>query len=225
MKTYETRKGTKIYKLLGGRSNIFLVDTGTQKLVIDSSHRLYASIIRRRFRKLNINHIDYLILTHTHFDHTGNAALIQNEFGAKTAVHHTEADYLRNGRSPLPAGVNAFSKWILKHLGPIIVGTPVCNPCEANIILNNGDEFQDKNSEISILHTPGHSIGSVCIIIDHEFAIAGDTIFGIFPWSSFPPFADDVKLLKESRKKLAETNCHTFLPAHGRAVSRKLLIK
>lgn len=225
MKIFKTRKGTKIYKLLGGRSNIFLVDTGEQKLMIDSSHRLYASIIRSRLRNLSINHIDYLILTHTHFDHTGNAALIRNEFGAKTAVHHTEADFLRNGRSPLPGGVNAFSRWILKHLGPIVVGTPVCNPCPADILLNNGDIFPDKNSSVSILHTPGHSEGSVCIIIDDEFCIAGDTVFGIFPWSSFPPFADDVELLEESRKKMAETHCHTFLPAHGRAVSRKLLLK
>lgn len=225
MKIFKSKRGTKIYKLLGGRSNIFLIDTREQKLMIDSSYRLYASIVRSRLRKLNINHIDYLILTHTHFDHTGNAALIRNEFGAKTAVHPAEAEYLRNGRSPLPGGVNAFSKWILKHLRHIVVGTPVCNPCVADILINNGDIFPDKNSSVSVLHTPGHSAGSVCIIIDDEYCIAGDTVFGFFPWSSFPPFADDVELLKESRKKLAEIPCHTFLPAHGGAVSRKLLLK
>jgi glyoxylase-like metal-dependent hydrolase (beta-lactamase superfamily II) len=76
-----------------------------------------------------------------------------------------------------------------------------------------------------ILHTPGHSSGSVSIIVDDEIALVGDTMFGIFPWSVFPPFADDVKQMTESWGKLLETNCRLFLPGHGTANKRSLVQK
>jgi glyoxylase-like metal-dependent hydrolase (beta-lactamase superfamily II) len=53
------------------------------------------------------------------------------------------------------------------------------------------------------------------VIIENEIALVGDTLFGIFRGSVFPPFADNPKLMVQSWKKLLDTGCTTFLPAHG----------
>ncbi|MBN2843477.1 MAG: hypothetical protein JXM68_10325, partial [Sedimentisphaerales bacterium] len=50
-------------------------------------------------------------------------------------------------------------------------------------------------------------------------------MFGIFPWSVFPPFADNVKQMTDSWGKLLETNCRLFLPGHGTANKRPLVQK
>lgn len=50
-------------------------------------------------------------------------------------------------------------------------------------------------------------------------------MFGIFPNSIFPPFADDIQGLLKSWKKLLETNCSVFLPGHGREIKRELVEK
>lgn len=75
------------------------------------------------------------------------------------------------------------------------------------------------------MHTPGHSIGSMSIIVDNEVAIVGDSMFGVFKWSVFPPFAEDCKQMIQSWGKLLETNCSIFIPSHGTENNRLLVQK
>ena len=71
-----------------------------------------------------------------------------------------------------------------------------------------------------MIHTPGHTAGSMSLIIDDELAVVGDTMFGVFRWSVFPPFAEDEKLMIKSWGRLLETKCSEFIPSHGTANSR-----
>jgi glyoxylase-like metal-dependent hydrolase (beta-lactamase superfamily II) len=52
-------------------------------------------------------------------------------------------------------------------------------------------------------------------VIDNEAAIVGDAMFGVFSGSVFPPFADDTRSMVKSWKKLLDTGCGIYLPAHG----------
>ena len=74
-----------------------------------------------------------------------------------------------------------------------------------------------------LLHTPGHTSGSISLIIDDEIALVGDALFHILPWSVFPPFGNDIDQLIESWKKLLGTGCRLFLPAHGSEIKKELL--
>jgi len=65
--------------------------------------------------------------------------------------------------------------------------------------------------------------GSICIVVNNEIAIAGDTLFGIFKNSAFPPFAYNTEKLIQSWEELLETGCNTFLPSHGHEKSREQL--
>jgi len=76
-----------------------------------------------------------------------------------------------------------------------------------------------------LLHTPGHTPGSISVIIDNEIAIVGDTMFGVFWWSVYPPFASNPDKLIDSWEKLLETRCRIFLPSHGSANKRSLVEK
>ena len=78
---------------------------------------------------------------------------------------------------------------------------------------------------IQIIPTPGHSKGSISIIVDKEIALVGDTLFGVFRNSVFPPFADDVKEMVKSWGLLLDTRCCIFLPGHGSEIKRELLQK
>ena len=61
-----------------------------------------------------------------------------------------------------------------------------------------------------VLHTPGHSSGSSCVIVENEIAIVGDTMGGFLPGTLFPPWGDDPEALLRSWKLLLDTGCHTF---------------
>jgi glyoxylase-like metal-dependent hydrolase (beta-lactamase superfamily II) len=75
-----------------------------------------------------------------------------------------------------------------------------------------------------LIHTPGHSPGGATVVIDGVVAIAGDSMIGTTPGKPFPPFADSVELLLRSWRKIIDTGCETFLPGHGKQISREELI-
>lgn len=225
MKKVVTKSGITITKMLGGRSNVFLVNTGELVILVDTSPAIFRKQLLYKIRKKNINTIDYLVLTHTHFDHSGNATTIKEKYSAKIIVHQLEAEYLLTGNSPIPAGTNRFTKWVVKHLGAIATESFTYEGCNADILISNDKEQPFLHELIQIMHTPGHSSGSLSLIIDNEIALVGDTLFGTYPGSCFPPFADDVQQLMQSWKKLSDTGCSCFYPAHGGAIPRNILEK
>jgi hydroxyacylglutathione hydrolase len=90
-------------------------------------------------------------------------------------------------------------------------------------LVNSSLDLKEFGFEAYIIHTPGHTIGSMSIVVDNEVALVGDTLFGIFKWSVFPPYANDVKQLVKSWGILLDTNCPVFIPSHGSANSRSLV--
>ena len=68
-----------------------------------------------------------------------------------------------------------------------------------------------------IIHTPGHTKGSSCLIFD-KYAFVGDTMFNIMG-KIYPPFANDTNFLIRSWKKLIGLNSDYYYPAHGKRIS------
>jgi glyoxylase-like metal-dependent hydrolase (beta-lactamase superfamily II) len=226
MKHWQTKSGIKIYQVLARRSNAYLILTSNTAILVDTGKR---SSVKQLLRNLsNILHenqtLDYLILTHTHFDHCQNAARLQKQFGCKIVVSEHEQQFLSEGNTPLPKGTNFIARFLIK-LGKNMGKLFMFEPFKADIVVTERMMIPEGNSKIEILLTPGHSAGSLTILVDNEIAIVGDTLFGIFPNSVFPPFADDVELLHKSWKSLLKTSCQLFLPGHGKAISRSLLTK
>jgi len=224
MKTWTTHNGYRIIRVLFGRSNVFLIDTGKLKILVDTSPKLFRGKLLRNLGKLEIHHIDYLVLTHAHFDHVGNAALIQQNFGAKVIIHGSEAPFLISGTNVKIKGTLPFTRFLLKA-GKNIEERLTFDPCLPDIEAGSHYDFQQENINIYLLPTPGHTPGSMSLIVDDEIAIVGDAMFGIFPEYIFPPFGDDKQQIIQCWKLLLETECRLFLPAHGTANSREQVEK
>ena len=82
MKTWITKSGCKIILILTGRSNVCLLTNGKKNILVDTSIGSNWNRLDKRLNDLTVNQIDYLILTHTHFDHAGNAFKIK-----KSIIH------------------------------------------------------------------------------------------------------------------------------------------
>lgn len=227
MKSWETKNGYKIFQVLSGRSNSYFITTDRHNILFDTGKVSAYPNLRRNIDIVNPKdkNIDFLILTHTHFDHCQNAALIKKQDKCKIFMSEKEKYCVEKGYTPVPHGTIFFSKIIYK-LG-IRMGTKrFCyDHFIPDILIDEKFEFTEDNLDLRIIETPGHSSGSISIIIDNEIAIVGDTLFGVYPNSVFPPFADNPAELIESWHKLLETDCDIFLPGHGKAIIRKLLQK
>jgi hydroxyacylglutathione hydrolase len=223
MKTWGTKSGYKITRLLWGRSNVFLLTNGIVNILIDTSvPRNYHKLVKR-LKSLSIGYIDYIILTHSHYDHAGNASAIKESFKTNIILQKDEMNYLKKGDITIPKGTNIFTYFITKQFGFLATTLLKCPVCESDIIFDAIFDLNEFGFDSYIIHTPGHSIGSSCVIVDNEIALVGDTMFGVFPWSVFPPFADDAKQMVSSWGKLLATNCSLFLPSHGREKTREQL--
>lgn len=220
MFTWKTKNDALIRLIKVGITNCYFIEKNELKILVDTGQKMKSEILKSYLLSaLGKNNLDYLILTHTHYDHTENASMLKKQFNPQVIVHESESDFLANGFTRLPKGTNIITNFISGLGNRFARKIGEYYPLKADIMINESYTIQNMNG-IEIIHTPGHTIGSISIIIDDEIALVGDTLFGIFTKSVLPPFADDKESLIESWKKLLKTNCLTFLPAHGKRIKR-----
>lgn len=103
----------------------------------------------------------HILLTHGHFDHILGVCDLKEKYGMKVCIHSDDAQALSSDKYSLAA----------------FVGTTV-KKCAPDVILRDNDVIHAAGREIRVMHTPGHSKGSVCYIIESERVIfSGDTLF------------------------------------------------
>ncbi|HSR11804.1 MAG TPA: MBL fold metallo-hydrolase [Thermodesulfobacteriota bacterium] len=163
--------------------------------------------------------ITLLILTHGHWDHIGLAKEIKEITGAKIAMHEKERACLEKSLKPLPPGVSA---WGRTFAGIMALFMPLVKIPTARVdILLGSAEFSLQEFGISgkIIPTPGHSPGSVSVLLPSGEAFVGDLAMNAFPMRltpGLPIFADSLETVKESWRLLLSHGVKMIYPSHGR---------
>lgn len=174
--------------------------------------------------------VGLLLLTHAHWDHMGSAAEIRSVTGAPLAVHHSEAEWVEKANPPLPAGLTAWGR-IFMALHRLAL--PLIGLSPAQVDLRVGDEpwsLHEFGIRAVVIPTPGHSPGSVSIVLESGEAFVGDLAMNRFPLTLSPSLSilgDDVETLERSWARVVGCGARTIYPAHGppfpvEAVSRVL---
>ncbi len=223
-----TKNRITVYQVLKGRCNVFVVQNKKACILVDTSVSKYWNELADALD--NFVHqgciFTGLVITHSHFDHVINAHLAKQKYKMKLYIREEESEFLCKGYSSDIRGTNAVLRRITSVFQKQIQFFCRYKAVEPDISVSE-DKFSLDSLGINayLLHTPGHSTGSMSIIIDDEIAIVGDTMLGTSPERLYPPFAADPKLLFKSWGKLINTNCRLFMPSHGRACTRETLVE
>lgn len=219
----KTTKGNEIIRLIGGRSNVYLIRHKTAgKIIIDTGVRTSRSRLIKALEKHGTLRASYLILTHSHFDHVANAAYLREKMQADVLIQKEEAGFLRRGGMSIPAGTYSITRALVKLANAVHIRLGA-EPCFVDMEFGESLVLP-KFTGIELIHTPGHSSGSSSIIVDNEIALVGDTMVNATLFKVFPPFADDTDVLKQSWNRLLNTGCTSFLPSHGKAIFRQEIL-
>ncbi|MEK7248234.1 MAG: MBL fold metallo-hydrolase, partial [Chloroflexota bacterium] len=200
--------------------NVFLVRDGDEGAFIDSGFGDEKSIeARLSFLKDHPKQrLKYIVLTHHHFDHTSGANQIREATGAEVTLHPDEEKFLRDWQSDAPQDIEIPEE--MKEMREKVAKfREQAAEAEPTVQMNDGDEFTVGSLTLRVIHTPGHTLGSVCIYCPEERALfTGDTALGLGTVAISPPPHGDMALYLQSLVKLQTIDSAQMLPGHGIAV-------
>jgi hydroxyacylglutathione hydrolase len=217
----------QIIRIPMGTSNAYLVANKGHAILIDAGMKKKERKIIDALERMNmpIGDIKLIVLTHVHYDHCGSLKTLKDISRAQILVHKAEAAYLEQGYCEVPQGTMWFSK-ALSFIGRTLAKKLVeYDPVAPDITISERFDLHEYGIAGYILPTPGHTVGSISVVIEDKHAIVGDTLFHVVKHSVFPPYANDQKALLRSWKQLLETGCEYFYPGHGKPFTRDKFIK
>lgn len=227
MNKLTTKNGCEVLQVLSRHSNAWLVQKNDLSILVDSGKTKSRSLLLQNLNSAlhQGNTLKYLMLTHTHYDHCQSATAIKDLYHCNIIVSENAVPSITAGYTHLPRGTNYVTNLLSTAGHKLMKKKFMYAPFKADITISDDYFFPAPDADLQIITTPGHSSDSISLIVDNEVAIVGDAMFGIFRNHVFPPFADDIPEMIRSWRKLLDTGCTTFLPGHGRAISRNLLEK
>jgi hydroxyacylglutathione hydrolase len=157
--------------------------------------------------------IKTIVLTHSDMDHAGSVARLKEETNAKVAIHEADAPRL-SGEKELKA-VKGMLGVFLRAVGTVMR----FNRVKAEVLLKDSDIIDG----LTVIHTPGHTEGSICLLLPGRALFVGDALLTndervlSLPRRSM---STDLDQAKESIKKVSELEYSVLLPGHGPPIER-----
>lgn len=220
--------GTRIDTVRVGITNTYVLrDRGT--VLIDpggptKARKVPAGILRLLGKPPRL---DLMIVTHGHFDHFGASIPLREVTGAPLAVHPPDSEWLREGRFVWPAGVTPWGKFIRNVLAPLMTPFAQVSAVAPDLLVaDEGLDLEPWGVTGRVVHTPGHSPGSVSVVLPSGEAFVGDLAMNGPPFClkpSFGIFAHEPERVPESWRRLLSMGVTTVYPAHGRPFAASAL--
>jgi glyoxylase-like metal-dependent hydrolase (beta-lactamase superfamily II) len=198
-------------------SNAYLIQ-GERAILVDSGSPGETQAIGRALARagVDVSAISLLLHTHGHSDHAGSTAELRRLSGAPAAIHAADAAVLRSGRNgPLPP-----TRLEARMIRPL-VDKPFPG-VEPDMVFEEELDLAPYGVHGRVVMTPGHTAGSVSVLLAGGEAIVGDVLMGGLMGGTFQSgkpnlhyFAEDPRQVRRSLDFLLAQPAHTLYVGHG----------
>lgn len=209
MKVIPIRLGTvKSFLLVGNGSDLVLVDAGNP----GDGGKIIEKVQTLGYR---LKDVSLIVLTHGHRDHVGGVAELTKTLSAKVVIHERDSRALSEGKGS-PTTPVRFTGRLLK---PFTTDKKFPLPeDEPDRIKQGSISLKCFGIDGEIIHTPGHTFGSLSVVSENGLAVVGDLIMGqflVFGRASLPVFAEDLPSVNASIKKVLSMGPKRIYSSHG----------
>ena len=155
-------------------------------LLVENGHAILIDPIVTDGLAINLENIkiDFAIVTHEHYDHISGVNELKQRFGTKVLCGERAAERLKD------PGLNLsrFQDYIVQVI-PFGNGQTSSEEysCMADETVADGQIICWEEHHLLFKETPGHSIGSISVLLDNEALFSGDTIFKDYPTATRLP--------------------------------------
>ncbi len=200
--------------LILGSHGCILVDAG-----LPGSERKIEKVLAKE--KLSFKDIKVIVVTHAHVDHAGSAALLRELSGAPILAHEGDAKHFSRETPMTFCPTGWFGRLFIKTR---LMVEPYVG-FEPDILLTNDEvvDLQQYGIPGVVKHSPGHTAGSISVVLSTKDALVGDLIAsgillgGIIRTNHAkrPPFEDDPHTTGHQLQRLVDSGVERFYMGHG----------
>lgn len=176
------------------KANTYIIHNGKDAAIIDPGGNEKRILTTLQEHNLNLVQI---LLTHGHFDHIGAVAALKAATGAKIYIHTADAAMLNNDELNLSVTFRTSVR-----------------PSYADVLLIDKDTIETPAGTVLVLHTPGHTKGGVCYLIE-DTIFTGDTLFtGSIGRTDFPGGSYEELITSIKNQLFVLDKDYTLYPGH-----------
>jgi glyoxylase-like metal-dependent hydrolase (beta-lactamase superfamily II) len=211
-------ESTLCYTIADSHGGVHLVDPGWG--TDDNLARLEVGL---RIAGFGLDEMRSITATHLHPDHLGLGTRLRTEYGIPIALHRAEHAALARPMYPEPEATIARWRVPAEHveaLAAVITPRSEASGVSADLILDDGDRLDIPGRDVRIVHTPGHTAGSICLYDPTDgLFFSGDHVLPIINpglgLGGFTPDDDPIGAALDSYARVAAFDDAEVCPGHG----------
>jgi len=206
----------KIHVIKSLMSQAYLIESPDGLVLVDTGEPGNASRILGKMHDIGRVDLRLILITHAHFDHYGSAGALRKRTGAPIAIHRADAEAMAKGQTRL----GEVRRWgrLGKALLPVARLIWRTKGTSADMLVDEGFSLRRFGIEALVLHMPGHTPGSIGLVVKGRYVFAGDLLSSRPRLHAQSYYASDWDQVARSLERLKQMDPLMVFPGHGRPV-------
>jgi glyoxylase-like metal-dependent hydrolase (beta-lactamase superfamily II) len=207
---------TLVHRISCGDVNCFLVTKGKKAILVDTGRQGHEEKILKACEDLSV---EMIVLTHGHIDHIGNTKYLSERLKAPIGLNSGDLDLIDNNLLEPMKSHTLLGRLVL-WLSNRAFKTMEIEGFEPSIDLHDGYDFKGLGLDARVIGLPGHTKGSIGIMVNGSDFIVGDALMNMVRPCKTMIYGNYDKMIK-SAQKISESKAETIHFGHGKSLPNR----